>query len=83
MGLRFEAKRIFFSFLFLRSYLNISMNLRCRLLWIQKYFFEDSKTNGNILLILGPALHDMNDFQVTVSLTWLAVIHSLTFESAQ
>jgi hypothetical protein len=28
----FEAKRIFFSFVFSRSYLNISMNPRCRLL---------------------------------------------------
>ncbi len=33
---------------------------------IQKYFFEDSKTNGKIRYISGPAHHDMNDFQVTV-----------------
>jgi hypothetical protein len=31
---------------------------------------------------LGPALHDMNDFQVTVPLIWSAVVQNLTFESA-
>jgi hypothetical protein len=31
----------------------------------------------------GQALHDMNDFQVTVPLTWSAVVQSLTFESPQ
>ncbi len=48
-----------------------------------KIFFEDSKTNGEIQSILGPALHDMNDFQDTVPLIWSAVIQNLTFESAQ
>jgi hypothetical protein len=31
----------------------------------------------------GPALHEINDFQVTVPLTWSVVIQSWTFESAQ
>ncbi len=78
MGLRFRgAKRIFFSFSFSRSYSNQATA------GIQKYFFEDSKTNGKIRQISGPALHNMYDFQVTVPLTWSAVVQSLTFESAQ
>ncbi len=44
----FDAKRIFFSFSFSRSYSNISMNPRCRLLRGLKIFFEDSKINGDI-----------------------------------
>jgi hypothetical protein len=50
---------------------------------MKKTFLEDYKTNGEIPKILGPALHDMNDFQVTVSLSWSEVIQNLTFESAQ
>jgi hypothetical protein len=44
---------------------------------------EDYKTNGEIQKILGPALHNMNDFQVTVPLGWSEVIQNLTLESAQ
>jgi hypothetical protein len=46
-------------------------------------FLTDSKTNGEIQQKLGPALHDKNDFQVTVPAIWSAVIQSLTFRSMQ
>jgi hypothetical protein len=39
MASDFEAKRIFFSFSFSRSYSNILMNPRCRLLWGFKNIF--------------------------------------------
>jgi hypothetical protein len=50
---------------------------------IQKIVFKDSKTNGEIQYILGPALHNMNDFQVIIPLIWSAIIQSLTFNSTQ
>ena len=45
----FEAKRIFVSFAFSRSYSNFSVILRSVLLRGMIIFFEDSKTNGEIL----------------------------------
>jgi hypothetical protein len=46
---------------------------------IQQKNFEDSKTD----ITVGPALLDMNVFQVTVPLIWPAVIQNFSFESAQ
>jgi hypothetical protein len=65
LGLRFRGQKDFlFFFVFAKLFEYFDESALKATAGIQKYFLEDSKTNGKIRQIYGPAINDMNDLKL-------------------